>query len=96
MCVIHIYANGVPNWHKRDYLISRWTSTVAQFRIPIESCEVSTSQNKALINACHMSAPLADDVQTSLGAGSRCKGSEIFLIKQIFDKKTERFVQPPR
>ena len=25
-----------------------------------------------------------------------CKGSEIFLIKQIFDKKTERFVQPPR
>jgi hypothetical protein len=43
-----------------------------------------------------MSAPLADDVQTSLGTGSRCKGSEIFLIKQIFDKKTERFVQPPR
>ena len=25
-----------------------------------------------------------------------CNGSEIFLIKQIFDKKTERFVQPPR
>ena len=43
-----------------------------------------------------MSAPLAADVQTSLGAGSRCKGSEIFLIKQIFDKKMERFVQPPR
>ena len=37
-----------------------------------------------------MSAPLAADVQTSLGAGSRCKGSEIFLIKQIFDKKKRR------
>ena len=68
---ICIYANDVPNWHKRDHLISRRTSTVAQFRIPIESCEVSTSQNKALINAFHMSAPLADDVQTSLGAGLR-------------------------
>ena len=62
---ICIYANDVPNWHKRDHLISRRTSTVAQFRIPIESCEVSTSQNKALINAFHMSAPLAADVQTS-------------------------------
>ena len=68
---ICIYANGVPNWHKRDHLISRRTSTVAKFRIPIESCEVSTSQNKALINAFHMSAPLAADVQTSLGAGLR-------------------------
>ena len=48
---ICIYANDVPNWHKRDHLISRRTSTVAQFRIPIESCEVSRRQNKALINA---------------------------------------------
>ena len=73
---ICIYANDVPNWHKRDHLISRRTSTVAQFRIPIESCEVSTSQNKALINAFHMSAPLADDVQKSPAQVCDCKGTK--------------------
>ena len=87
---ICIYANGVPNWHKRDHLISRRTSTVAQFRIPIESCEVSTSQNKALINAFHMSAPLADDVQTSLGAGLRCKDTTKFADVQILSGKSFR------
>ena len=66
-----------------DYFISRSTSIVAKFRIPIESCEVSTSQNKALINAFHMSAPLADDVQTSLGAGLRCKGTTNFAYLQM-------------
>ena len=29
-----------------------------------------------------MSATPADDAQTSLGTGSRCKGSELFWIKQ--------------
>ena len=30
-----------------------------------------------------MSAPLADDVQTSLGAGSRCKGTTNFAYLQM-------------
>ncbi len=30
-----------------------------------------------------MSAPLTDDVQTSLGAGSRCKGTKINVYMQI-------------
>ena len=29
-----------------------------------------------------MSATPADDVQTSLGAGSQCKGSKLFWIEQ--------------
>ena len=48
-----------------------------------ETCDISTRQNRASINAfliCLL--PSADDVQTSLGAGSRCKGSELFWIEQ--------------
>ena len=78
---IYIYANDVPNWHKRDYLISRWTSTVAKFRIPIEICEISVCQNKALINAFYMSAPLADDVQTS---PAQVHGAKVQQILHIY------------
>ena len=35
-----------------------------------------------------MSAPLADDVQTSLGAGSRCKGTIKFADLQILSEKS--------
>ena len=41
--------------------------------------KVRTERNKRLLN---MSATLRRRCQTSLGAGSRCKGSELFWIEQ--------------
>ena len=70
-----------------------------------ESCEVSVSQYQS-VNKRYLicqkptqertfAKRFSQDIFPS-SVGIDCKGSEIFLIKQIFDKKTERFVQPPR
>ena len=48
-----------------------------------EILQDSEMPKQALINAFIMSAPLADDVQTSLGAGSRCKGTKNNVYMQI-------------
>ena len=71
------------NWHKRDNLYPvGHLSLLSSYQVEI--CEISISQNKASINAfliCLL--PSANDVQTSLSAGSRRKGSTFFWIVQI-------------
>ena len=52
--------------------------------------DVRTERNKRLL-LCLL--PSADDVQTSLGAGSRCKGTIKFADVQIYLHKKATYVQ---
>ena len=65
MCVIHIYANGVPNRHKRDnlYPVGHLSLLSPEKSLKVAKFQgVRTERNKRLL-LCLL--PSADDVQTS-------------------------------
>ena len=82
MCVIHIYANGVPNRHKWEnlYPVGHLSLLSPEKSLKVAKFQgVRTERNKRLL-LCLL--PSADDVQTSPGAGSRCKGTIKFADVQ--------------
>ena len=82
MCVLRVYAKDVPNRHKRDnlYPVGHLSLLSPEKSLKVAKFQgVRTERNKRLL-LCLL--PSADDVQTSPGAGSRCKGSEKFADVQ--------------
>ena len=78
MCVIHIYANGVPNRHKKDnlYPVGHLSLLSPEKSLKVAKFQgVRTERNKRLL-LCLL--PSADDVQTSPAQVHGCKGTLFF------------------
>ena len=78
---ICIYAKDVPNRHKRDILHPVGHLSLLSSDKIIESCEVSKSQNRALINAfliCLL--PSANDVRHS---SAQVHGAKVVIYFEL-------------